>query len=79
MSASPVSGTSTNYDAFDTIAEPGRRPQPMFLRRTKARRSKVAVIGAVTCVFLLVWGWRNSGIDIVRSSRQLGYSCSLPF
>ena len=62
-----VSQPSLNYDAFDTITEPGRRPQPMFMRRTKARRGKAVILGATFCVVLLLWGWRSSGIDIVRS------------
>ena len=53
------------YNEFDTITEPGRRPQPLFMRRTKTRRSKTAVILSLIAVLLLVWGWKSSGITIV--------------
>ena len=56
------------YDEFDTIAEPGRRPQPMFMRRAKTRRSKTAVILSLICVLFMVWGWKSSGISIVSVS-----------
>ena len=58
----------TLHNDFDTITEPGRRPQPMFMRRTKTRRSKTAVFLALICVLLMVWGWKSSGITIVRVS-----------
>lgn len=54
-----------SYYAFDGMAEPGRRLQPMFMRRTKSRRSKTTVGLSLLCVLLLVWGWRSSGIGIV--------------
>ena len=57
-----------SYDEFDTIAEPGRRPQPMFMRRAKTRRSKTAVILSLICVSFMVWGWKSSGISIVSIS-----------
>ena len=66
---SPGRSSMTSYYGFDGISEPGRRPQPMFMRRTKARRSRGAIILSVLCVSLLVWGWRSSGIGIVRSLR----------
>ena len=50
---------SATYDAFDTITEPGRRLQPMYLRRDKTRRSKVAILASVLCVLLLIWRWRT--------------------
>ena len=56
------------YDEFDTIAEPGRRPQPMFMRRAKTRRSKTAIILSLLCVLFMVWGWKSSGISIVSDS-----------
>ena len=65
------------YNEFDTIAEPGRRPQPRFLRRTKTRRSKTAVSLSLVCVLLMVWGWKSSGITIVSVSiRPRDGSCS---
>ena len=61
------------YDEFDTIAEPGRRPQPMFMRRAKTRRSKTAVVLSLICVLFMVWGWKSSGISIVSDSLRESY------
>ncbi|KAL9126872.1 MAG: hypothetical protein Q9217_004153 [Psora testacea] len=76
MSSYHTSRPSANYDAFDTITEPGRRPQPMFMRRTKTRRSRIAILGSVLCVILFVWGWRSSGIDITPATS--GFSSNSP-
>ena len=62
-----TSRRSSAYDAFDSYAEPGRRPQPMFLRRSTTRRTKMAILLAVFCVLLVVWGYRESGIAMVRN------------
>ena len=59
------------YNEFDTFAEPGRRPQPMFMRRAKTRRSKTVVILSLICVLLMVWGWKSSGITIVSPSENV--------
>lgn len=58
------------YNGFDSISEPGRRIQPMFLRKTKTRRSKTAIGLSLLCVVLIYYGWKSSGIGIVRHSKQ---------
>lgn len=58
------------YNEFDTFAEPGRRPQPMFMRRAKTRRSKTAVTLSLICVLLMVWGWKSSGITITPTTSR---------
>lgn len=58
------------YNGFDSISEPGRRIQPMFLRKTKTRRSKTAIGLSVLCVVLIYYGWKSSGIGIVRHSKS---------
>ena len=69
----------TLYNEFDTIAEPGRRPQPVFMRRTKTRRSKTALTLSILCVLLMVWGWKSSGITIVSVSILESYGFLLIF
>ncbi|KAL2054919.1 hypothetical protein ABVK25_004741 [Lepraria finkii] len=59
------------YNGFDSISEPGHRPQPMFMRRTKTRRSRTALALSILCVLLLVWGWRSSGIGITPVASRL--------
>ena len=69
----------TLYNEFDTIAEPGRRPQPVFMRRTKTRRSKTALTLSILCVLLMVWGWKSSGITIVSVSILESYGFLFTF
>lgn len=59
---------SSAYDAFDSYAEPGQRPQPISIRLVKTRRTKMTICLAMLCVLLVVWGYRESGMTIVRPS-----------
>ena len=62
-----ISRSSSFHNEFDSISEPGARPTPAFMRRTKKRRTRTVIVTSLVGVLLLTWGWKSSGITIVWS------------